>query len=68
VSDWKVVWRSKTRGNGNGEGPTKPTKKAAFTYARALMRDGHEVIKIIGPNDQVIEREEIVRWLEANPE
>ena len=32
------------------------------------MREGHEVIKIIGPNDEAIEKEDILRWLKANPE
>ena len=71
MSDWVVVYRSITRGGDNGEpstSPSSPSKKGAFIQARALMRQGHEVINIIVQNDQVIEKEEIMRWVKANPD
>ena len=70
MSDWVVVYRSVTRGGDNAQPSTSassPTKEGAFIQARALRRAGHEVIKIEGPNKQVIEKEEIMRWVEANP-
>jgi hypothetical protein len=70
MSDWKVVYWSITRGGDNAEpstSPSSPSKKGAFIQARALGHAGNEVIKIIGPNDEVIEKEEIMRWVKANP-
>ena len=72
MSDWVVVYRSITRGGNNAQPSTSassPSKTGAFIQARALMRAGNEVLEINnGPNGQVIGREEIRRWVAANPE
>lgn len=71
MSDWVVVYRSITRGNNNAQPSTSassPSKTGAFIEARALMRQGHEVIEIQGQNGQVIGNEEIRRWVAANPD
>jgi hypothetical protein len=59
VSDWVVVYRSITRGSDNTRAPASPSKETALIHARALMRQGHEVHRIEGPNGQVIGQEEL---------
>ncbi len=68
MSDWVVVYRSITRGSDNTRAPASPSKETALIHARALKRQGHEVTEIEGPNGQVIGKEEIMRWVAANPE
>ena len=68
MSDWVPVYRSITRGSDNTRASASPSKEAALVHARALMRQGHAVTKIEGPNGQVIGQEEIRRWVAANPQ
>jgi hypothetical protein len=68
MSDWVVVYRSITRHSDNTRAPTSTSKEAALIHARALIRQGHEMIEVEGPNGQVIGKEEIVRWVRAHPE
>lgn len=67
MSDWVVVYRSITRGSDDVRASASLSKEAALIHARALSHQGHEVDRIEGQNGQVIVKEEIMRWLEANP-
>lgn len=68
MSDWIVVYRSITRGIADTNAPASPTREAALVHARAVRRQGHEVLRIEGPEGQVIGKGEIERWRAANPE
>jgi hypothetical protein len=45
-----------------------PTKEGAFSLARARVRQFYEIIRIEGPNGEVIGKEEIMRWVKDHPE
>ncbi len=67
MSDWVVFLRS-TRTGGLAQAPTSTSKENALSFARSLKRQGSEVVKIEGPNGEVLDKEEIERWIAANPE
>jgi hypothetical protein len=68
MTDWIVVYRN-FFGGGEVRAPAASrSKEAALSLARSLMRAHYEVDRIEGPNGQVIGKEEIERWVAANPE
>jgi hypothetical protein len=67
VSGWVVVFHNLTRGGEKARDRTVPSKGAALIRAGDLMRQGHTVTQIQGPNGEVIGEEEIRRLVAANP-
>jgi hypothetical protein len=64
---WTLITHDPARGSDNVRAPTSPTKEGAFSLARARVRQFHEIIRIEGPNGEVIGKEEILRWLKDHP-
>jgi hypothetical protein len=48
--------------------PPCPTERSALTHARALDRDGAEVIRIEGPDGWVMSAKKLDEWLDAGPD
>ncbi len=65
---WTVVYRNPIPGGPAMMGPEAQTKEAALSRARSFKHAGHEVHRIEGPEGEVISKEEIERWIAANPE
>ncbi len=65
---WIVVYRNPLPGGPAKMGPEVQTKEAALSRARSYEHAGHEVHRIEGPEGEVITKEEIERWIVANPE
>lgn len=66
MSDWVVVYRD-VHGRGSVS-PALPTRETALIRARDLKRQHHVVGKIEGPDGEVVDKQEIERWVAANPE
>ncbi len=66
MSDWVVVYGNITRGTDDVRA-TSSSKEAALKQAAALMRQGHEVHRIEGPNGEMIGKEQIKAWVAAHP-
>jgi hypothetical protein len=65
MSDWYVVYTDE-HGREDAKSRAMPSKEAALSHARDLMRRG-SVDRIEGPNGEVVRKEEIERWAAANP-
>jgi hypothetical protein len=44
-----------------------PSKEAVLSLVRDWRYHGHDVLRIEGPNGVVIDKNQIVSWLAANP-
>jgi hypothetical protein len=67
MSDWKVVSRDLVHG-GREASRVCPSKQSAYSLARDWKRQGHDVLRIEGPNREVIGKEAIESWIAANPD
>jgi len=67
MADWVIIYRSVGRDT-DVRSPALSSKEAALSFARALMHQHCEVDRIEGLHGQVIDKEEIERWVAANPE
>ncbi len=65
---WIIVYRNPIPRGPALMGPEAQTKEAALSRARSFQHAGHEVHRIEGPEGEVISKEEIERWIAANPE
>jgi hypothetical protein len=65
---WTLIVHDPARGRDDVRAPTSPTKEGAFSLARARVRQFYEIIRIEGPNGEVIGKEEIMRWVKDHPE
>ena len=64
---WFVVYRSETM-NKETRSPPCPTERRALTHARALDRDGAEVIRIEGTDGSGIPAKKLDEWLDNDPD
>jgi hypothetical protein len=64
---WFVVYRSETKTR-ETRSPPCPTERSALTHARALDRDGAEVIRIEGPDGSVMLAKQLDAWLDSGPD
>ena len=64
---WFVVYRSETMSR-ETRSPPCPTERSALTHARALDRDGAEVIRIEGPDGSVMLAKQLDAWLDSGPD
>ena len=64
---WFVVYRSETK-NKETRSPPCPTERSALTHARALDRDGAEVIRIEGPDASIMLAKKLDQWLDSGPD
>ncbi len=65
---WIVIYRNPIPGGEALAGPETQTKETALFRARSYEHAGHQVHRIEGPEGEVISKEEIERWIAANPE
>ncbi len=64
---WFVVYRNETM-NREVRSPPCPTERSALTHARALDRDGFEVIRIEGPDGAAMPARKLEDWLDSGPD
>jgi hypothetical protein len=48
--------------------PPCPTERTALTHARALDRDGAEILRIEGPDGSVMLAKKLDQWLDSGPD
>lgn len=65
---WIVVYQNPIPGGRLLVGPEAQTKEAALCRARSYAHAGHEILRIEGPEGEVIPKGEIERWIAANPD
>jgi len=63
---WFVVYRSETM-NRETRSPPCPTERSALTHARALDREGLDVIRIEGP-EGIMPAPKLDAWLDSAPD
>jgi hypothetical protein len=59
---WVVVALDPRREGGEAKSRDLPSKEIAFSLARDWARQGHDVLRIEGPNGTVIDKQQIVSW------
>ena len=64
---WVVVYGNPIREGQDRRAPEAPAREAALSRARSLVLAGHKVHRIEGPQGEVINKDEIERWMAANP-
>jgi hypothetical protein len=64
---WFVVYRSETMSK-ETRSPPCPTEGSALTHARALYRDGVEILRIEGPDGAVMPARIVDDWLDSGPD
>lgn len=64
---WIVVYRNETM-NRETRSPPCPTERSALTHARALWRDGADILRIEGPDGKVMPERQLAAWLDSAPE
>ncbi|MBB4199780.1 hypothetical protein GGD83_003604 [Rhodoblastus sphagnicola] len=64
---WFVVYRNKTM-NKEMRSPPCPTERSALTHARALDRDGAEVLRVEGPDGAAVPARMLDAWLDDAPD
>jgi hypothetical protein len=64
---WFVVYRSATKTK-EIRSPPCPTERTALTHARALDRDGAEILRIEGPDGSVMLAKTLDQWLDSGPD
>ena len=64
---WFVVYRSVTMRR-ELRSPPCPTERSALTHARALDRDGAEIIRVEGPDGKVMPAKKLDEWLDSGPD
>jgi hypothetical protein len=64
---WVVVAIEPRKEGGEVGSRDLPNEVAALSLARDLMRQGTAVIRIQGPNGEVVGKEQLVNWVAGNP-
>jgi len=63
---WFVVYRNETM-NRETRSPPCPTERSALIHARALDREGADILRIEGP-DGVMPGRKLDDWLDSGPD
>jgi len=64
---WFVVYRSETMTR-EVRSPPCPNERSALTHARALDRDGAEILRIEGPEGAIMPARRLDAWLDSGPD
>ena len=64
---WLVVPVDPRHQGGEAKSRDLPNKEIALSLARDWMRQGHDVLRIEGPNGVVIDKQQMVSWAAASP-
>jgi hypothetical protein len=64
---WFVVYRSETMSK-ETRSPPCPTERSALTHARALDRDGAEILRVEQPDGSAMPARRLDAWLDSAPD